>query len=497
MPETFQKEEARRVLARTKTFGSRFLVLLLEFSMIPQLLPLMTEEGLLGPGWQAIGSDSLAWGTSHSFLPLGFMMVLAQGRGFKFPRFLDLWARLEFADFLGEDAQARYKLRKMKTPFAEIPNATLSAQLQAYHAFAFDAVYAFIIAINQLLLEGVEAYNAKGPALLAKVRQTVFSGASGDVRFDANGDRLSEYELLNMQGRSEAPVASPVAIFSLSNLSFSFHSRADLVWMNGKTGLQAPSDLLACGAGFYKEELSRQCKLCPRGMMCSGGVNAPFMACPKGTYASSTGQSNCSLCAEGSSARDVGSVECSPCLPGYEAPREGMEACKRCALGRYMPSHRGTQCLPCGQNQITRESGAESESECLCPEGSFMCLAHGCSSCPEGLYCPEGLGPPLQQGGFWTEPVTGCDFSVLRCRDAFECPQGSLGSCALGREGQACNNCKVNHFPAHDGTCQPCEGADVLPSISVLVVAPSLLLLLTCTNLDPNQQSRFETYFWA
>ena len=369
-----------------------------------------------------------------------------------------------------------------------VERAVANADIGAYSAFAFDAFYAFVIAINQLLHAGVPGSMIRGRILLEELRKTSFTGVSGPVSFDENGDRLAAYELWNIQSTgASAPRAVVAATFSASTQDFTL--QADIVWMDGSNRSTPPPELYSCGAGFYKEELSRQCKLCPRGMMCSGGVNAPFMACPKGTYASSTGQSNCSLCAEGSSARDVGSVECSPCLPGYEAPREGMEACKRCALGRYMPSHQGTQCLPCGQNQITRESGAESESECLCPEGSFMCLAHGCSSCPEGLYCPEGLGPPLQQGGFWTEPVTGCDFSVLRCRDAFECPQGSLGSCALGREGQACNNCKVNHFPAHDGTCQPCEGADVLPAILVMILVLSLLFLLSISRLEPNQMS--------
>ncbi|CAE7316306.1 grlE [Symbiodinium sp. CCMP2456] len=490
-PDAFQEEEARRSLEQTKSLGSHFLVLLIEFSMVPRLMPVMAQEGLLASDWQAIGSDTLAWPTAHAFLPLGFMMVVARGQGSKFSEFRDLWSTLGYSDLLGSDAQARYGIGRMRTPLAEVSNATLSAAVQSYHAFAFDAAYSFIIAINQMLLRGVAEHAVRGQALLEELRGMNFSGVSGDVRFDSNGDRLASYELLNMQGDALAPVASSVAIFSTSALEFSFRSRSGLVWMNGLPGANPPEDLLACDAGFFKEELSRQCRPCPRGTMCPGGVDAQFRACPKGTFTNETGMTSCLLCLEGFAAREVGSVQCTECQPGYEAPMQGMEACTRCELGSYMPSVQGTRCVPCGLNQTTLFRGAEAASECVCPEGLFMCEARGCIPCPEGLYCPTGLGTPHQVGGFWTESSGPgqCDFSVLRCRDQAECPPGPLGVCASGREGLACNNCNENHFPGDDGTCQACADADVLPTILVLLLALSLLLVLVCTHVDPNQQS--------
>ena len=108
MPENFDKGEVQGAVRSAKTLGSRFLVPLISLRMIPQLMPVLTEEGLLGPGWQAIGSDTLAWRTSHEFLPLGFMMVNPQGSGSKFREFSDLWSRLDYTDLLGQDAQARH-----------------------------------------------------------------------------------------------------------------------------------------------------------------------------------------------------------------------------------------------------------------------------------------------------------------------------------------------------------------------------------------------------
>ena len=262
--------------------------------------------------------------------------------------------------------------------------------------------------------------------------------------------------------------------------------------MDSTTGLRPPSQLFSCDPGFYQDQQSKQCKECPRGQMCLGGPAAPSLPCPRGSFANETGSTECRPCPRGNVARDVGSAECSECLPGYAAPEEGMEACKRCEPGSYMPSAQGIRCLPCGKNQITLYSGAEAESECLCSQGSFMCEGRGCIPCPEGLYCPTGLALPQQRGGFWTEPVsTGslqCAFSVLRCRDNLECPAGPLGTCAAGREGRACNNCKEKHFPVDVG-CQSCGDADLLPGVIFAVFLLLALILLSISGLEPNQVS--------
>ena len=169
----------------------------------------------------------------------------------------------------------------------------------------------------------------------------------------------------------------------------------------------------------------------------------------------------------------------------------GLLAAPRCKPGSYVPTAGASECLPCGKNQITLYTGAESESECICEEGSFMCASRMCLPCPEGLYCPRGLGLPQQQGGFWTRPASlnQCDFSVLRCRNEYQCPPGALGTCAAGREGQACNNCRMRHFPTRDGACQACTNADILPAVCVLTLVLGLLCFLNIASLGPNQVS--------
>lgn len=140
--------------------------------------------------------------------------------------------------------------------------------------------------------------------------------------------------------------------------------------------------------------------------------------------------------------------------------------------------------------QITPGIGSTTESDCVCAENSFMCGDRGCIPCPAGLHCPEGLGPPRQQGGYWADPNISnlCDFSVLRCRDEFECPAGVLGSCSSGREGQACNNCQPRHYP-RGSICEDCSDGDALPVLLLTLLLLCVLFFFSGSRWDPSQVS--------
>ncbi|CAE7289869.1 Grm5 [Symbiodinium sp. CCMP2456] len=488
MPDEFDKEEARDAATSARQIGSRFVMLFVTWAVVDDFLSVLDEEGMLSPEWQIVGSDTCADSIISRRGPTGFMVFRASGKGVLFPEFERLWSLLEAEDGIEAELRQRYKMDNTREPLANgaieegLDRGALG--LNAYFGFAFDAFYAFAIAINQLLHAGTAPSAIQGRLLLEELRRIRFTGVSGEVTFDQNGDRRVAYELLNMHADGEAVIA---AYFSPSSSDFSF--QRDLVWMDGSRRSDPPPHLYSCDQGFYKDELSGQCRLCQQGKMCLGGPVAEAVSCPRGSFTNGTGMINCSLCAAGTFAGDIGSVECTPCLPGFEAPVPGMQACNRCGLGSYMPLAEGTQCLPCGKNQITRESGASSETECLCPKAFFMCGEAGCLPCPEGLHCPEGLAPPLQKSGFWAMELSdgsdSCQFSVLRCRDRFECPQGAIGECAFGRERPACNNCKERHFP-EGGTCQPCNQSDIMPGILILMLVVVILYLLSISTLDPS-----------
>ena len=246
--------------------------------------------------------------------------------------------------------------------------------------------------------------------------------------------------------------------------------------------VEAPAGIKTCGAGLYEEEATGRCLECPKGFQCQQGRRE---LCPKGQFSNTTGSASCVPCAPGSFSADLGATRCIACVAGLYAENEGMEACKRCPKGTYTSSFNSDRCLECGMGQETEQRGAQSSDECRCPEGSFMCQS-ACRPCPKGLFCEAGLGPPVQLPGFWAteDESSSCSFQVLLCRNALECPSGSLGMCAEGRQGQACNNCEAGRYPEIDGTCSECGPGDGWRSVVALCLFLGIsALLLVCKRV--------------
>eukprot|EP00913_Durusdinium_trenchii_P029104 g27288.t1 len=196
-------EDARRVARGAKEMGSRFLLLLTGAGMSGLILQAMLEEGMLGPEWQVLASDSLNFLRTSSLaeMPAGLMYFDFVARGPLFSKFQDLWSKLEAEDITGPEATERYRLDQMREALNHSKIAHVLADhwrsLSSYTGFAFDAYYAFLIAINQLLQGGVSP--TSGDNLLQELRRTKFAGVSGQVSFDENGDRETSYELWNLQ----------------------------------------------------------------------------------------------------------------------------------------------------------------------------------------------------------------------------------------------------------------------------------------------------------
>ncbi|CAE7510354.1 Tas1r1, partial [Symbiodinium sp. CCMP2456] len=221
---------------------------------------------------------------------------------------------------MGLEVQKKYRIDKMRFG---IDNETIASTLaidvndiSQYSPFSFDAVYAFIVAINGLLHKGLSVAEIKGKVLLDELQASNFSGISGDVEFDEKGDRLTQYNLLNIQQNGNSTEMVLVAVFSASTRSFAFKQMP--VWMDGNRS-EEPIHLFDCDPGFYQEDDSKLCRKCPRGMQCAGGLDT-FQPCRPGTFANATGMQQCMPCPQGSFAPDAGSAQCSACRPGSEAP---------------------------------------------------------------------------------------------------------------------------------------------------------------------------------
>ena len=331
--------------------------------------------------------------------------------------FRELWSKMRATDVLSEEARARYGIDSFRIPLDEatVPPITdagfvdPSLALDLYEPFLFDALYAFVIAINTLLNGGVPLEEIKGDRLLNQLRITEFEGISGLVSFDQYGDRQASYELVNLH-----PDGLRVAALYRGVEDQLVVAAGSVYWVGGMRVDQPPSFLTDCGPGSYKDELLGQCVPCTRGFQC---INGTQELCPKGTFSNVSGATFCRNCSKGSFYGDLGSTRCTSCQAGFYADEEGLETCRRCPKGTYVSALHAESCFDCGMNQITEESGSQLQSDCRCAQGTFMCdtgPSLGCLTCPEGLLCATGLDPPVHQPGYWTSADDTCRFKVLK-----------------------------------------------------------------------------------
>ncbi|CAE8680036.1 unnamed protein product [Polarella glacialis] len=510
MPLQYDVEEARAALKLTMGVGTKFLLLAMTMDQSSSFFPVMRDAGFLTQDWQIV---ALVVFTKDD-IPIGFMQFLPVSKGPKFPEFEKLWLQLIADDVIGTDASSRYNLDKLKVSLDSMKArkvddsffsdaSLLKPPNLKSETFLFDAAYTFVLPVNDLLNEGKSLSQIKGPVLLAKLKTSNFEGIAGQVSFNVDGDRLGSYHLINMQPAPGGGRALVLAgMFNAATKLLSFVDADPPYWMDGLRHDSPPDNLVTCAEGFTTEAGTGMCKPCPAGYYSPGGRGQQCSPCPRGSFAASSGSLNCTLCAQGSYAPEVGSSSCGLCVAGFFAEASGQEGCSRCPVGRFVASSGASSCSPCGLKMVTAESGADSAELRQCAAGSFLRSSpasslnesEGCTSCLEGLACPAGLGPPLQLPGFWAEVLDeqARDYSVLRCRNGWQCNGGLLGSCADGRQGRACNSCKDGHRPLTDGACGECAAQDSLPMVFLILGVALLMIfmLIIMGKSDLSKQSQ-------
>lgn len=255
----------------------------------------------------------------------------------------------------------------------------------------------------------------------------------------------------------------------------------------------------SCEAG-YEQALSGQqaCHPCPPGRFKSEKGGFPCKKCPPGHATNLWGQTLCQKCAVGTAAARTGEVTCAPCSEGTSANQSGSHTCTFCHAGTFSNTTGSSTCTTCDDvlPASSTSRGAASSLDCQCPAGTFKHAQLGCVECVEGLQCPGGNDVPLQMAGYWVDVAEsnallakGGRYSIFRCRNALECTYGTVGSCAHGRVGPACNNCRDRYYPAGDGTCAPCIGGGVLPgTLFGIILIAAVTVIVVGHRIDPTKE---------
>ena len=214
----FDGEQARKVIKLVKQMGSHFVVLLAAVSVAEGLLNILEEEGMLTPAWQILSTDTLRAASGRT---VGYMYLRPAGDGAKVPELQQLWSRLSPRDMqatdqmqlpaglVGDDMFDEGGAVKTCGTFSFLPLLLMNPSVNLYLCvalcirlpspqkaeclglpwpdlqgvifrpqaiFNFDSVYAYFIAINNLLHSGMDATEVRGRALYDEMSRLRFNG---------------------------------------------------------------------------------------------------------------------------------------------------------------------------------------------------------------------------------------------------------------------------------------------------------------------------------
>lgn len=337
---------------------------------------------------------------------------------------------------------------------------------------------------------------------------TNFEGVSGQVTFDANGDRAAAYELWNWRAddsQADGTTLVMVAIFDAGTEVFTMLGGLLPVWAGGEEGSTPPGTLLACLPGFGVEESTGICRACQPGSASPGGDGALCVSCPGGSVASSSANS-CDACPAGT--YGLGGITCEDCEAGRFTDAVGHSACDGCRIGTYAPGTGYVSCAVCGDNHSAPElwmtmkkvevmgrmewgyaEGSSSNESCGCDKGSRQGADGECELCGPELIC-KGMDDVYIAPGFYS----GYDISVWKCHgNALRCTGGLPGdTCAEGRTDITCAECVESMTPGDLGACVECGGSDSAPLIVVVII--SVLFMIAAYHVIDTQNRATQTH---
>ena len=273
----YDLQVGRDACQRIRDTGSKVVLMAMTNTEANSAMYIMEQEGMLGT-YQLVASESIGYMESNTYkptggLPVGFLRFLPVTQGELFSRFADLWMNMTPEDLYGSEAEGRYMLNHLQVSLndATVPKVTEATfadpyNIDVFNSMLFDAGYAAVNAINNLLNEGHEPTAIYGQLLLEEIQKVNFEGVSGQVTFNSQGDRSAPYELWNAQPSTPRSDLVKVGLYDSSTGVISMSS--DPYWTGGQQSSQPPSTLFDCPFGFIADTTTLVCEPCKPGVGC-------------------------------------------------------------------------------------------------------------------------------------------------------------------------------------------------------------------------------------
>jgi len=211
---------------------------------------------------------------------------------------------------------------------------------------AYDALYSFLFAIDELLRSGSAVSDIQGAALLEAVRRQQFNGMSQDVSFDSDmrgGDWAIENLLTTPTGFKSPQVGR------YGDGILTWNNGATITWM---TDGATPFDAAASGASSSSIISDRQLR-CADGQVRRADNGSSCISCSPGSHANAQTwdsradptKETCVVCPQGSVAASYGASACLLCPTTHEAVSPGLSTCTPCSAGQTSDGQGGL-CTP-------------------------------------------------------------------------------------------------------------------------------------------------------
>jgi len=374
-------------------------------------------------------------------------------------------------------------------------------------------VSSFLIALNNLLLAGVEPQDIFGATLLDEIKRTTFEGVTGQVSYDSNSDRKGNFDLLAVT-KEHGSALEAMGVWSAVTDGFDLlDPSGNVQWVGDIVSNVAPPELTACELGWVQDETTGLCAPCPQNWFtppAAAGSVAVCVACNAGTVGNEeSAATSCINCGNGTY-RGIQDANCTLCPPGTFSSTEGKSACEACPIGRFTSQPGQSECAACGadkrsqalfatmsrvivngKEENTYLLGAMGSEACTCDFGARKDEIGECVPCTEGMECLGMNDVRVLPGYYAATPPQEGSLSIFRCIGdgvAERCIGGLPGdTCALNRHGVTCASCLQDTVPTDDGPCVECVGSDYLPLVVVTLIG---CVVLVCTYHTVDKQNR-------